>query len=64
MPEASSVTERLGGFVSMSQIQEVEGVRDSLHYMNIDAKHIRKKNVNQLSLTELRKHPYLNFTRQ
>jgi competence ComEA-like helix-hairpin-helix protein len=54
--------ERLGGFVSMSQIQEVEGVPETaLHYMNIDAKHIRKMNVNQLSLTELRKHPYLNF---
>lgn len=46
----------------MSQIQEVEGVPETaLHYMNIDAKHIRKMNVNQLSLTELRKHPYLNF---
>lgn len=54
--------ERLGGFVSMSQIQEVEGVPETaLHYMNIDAKHIRKMNVNQLSLAELRKHPYLNF---
>lgn len=54
--------ERLGGFVSMSQIQEVEGVPETaLHYMHIDAKHIRKMNVNQLSLTELRKHPYLNF---
>ena len=54
--------ERLGGFVSMSQIQEVEGVPETaLHYMNIDAKHIRKMNVNQLCLAELRKHPYLNF---
>lgn len=54
--------ERLGGFVSMSQIQEVEGVPETaLHYMNIDAKHIRKMNVNQLSLAELHKHPYLNF---
>ena len=54
--------ERLGGFVSMSQIQEVEGVPETaLHYMNIDAKHIRKMNVNQLSLTELRKYPYRNF---
>ena len=54
--------ERLGGFVSMSQIQEVEGVPETaLHYMNIDAKHIRKMNVNQLSLAELRKHPYLDF---
>jgi hypothetical protein len=32
----------------------VEGVPETaLHYMNIDAKHIRKMNVNQLSLTEL-----------
>ena len=46
----------------MNQIQEVEGVPETaLHYMNIDAKHIRKMNVNQLSLAELRKHPYLDF---
>lgn len=54
--------ERLGGFVSASQVLEAGPVPESaLRYITIDASHVRKLNVNKLSLNQLRRHPYINF---
>ncbi len=60
--------DRLGGFVSMSQLSEVYGITDSL----LTALHpiwfvglspnIRKLNINSIDLEELRKHPYVSFS--
>ena len=54
--------ERLGGYVSVDQLDEIEGFPlDAKDYLVIQNASPRKLNVNQLSLNELRKHPYINF---
>ena len=54
---------RLGGFYSIRQLMEIEDFPETaLHFFIIpDDEQVRKLNVNQLSLSELRKHPYINF---
>ena len=52
--------------VSTGELKEIEEYdvdfdHQFLETEKYDAKHIRKMNVNQLSLAELRKHPYLDF---
>lgn len=52
----------LGGFTSSHQLSEIEGVPESAQaYINIDIHHIKKLDINKLSLNQLRKHPYINF---
>ncbi len=54
--------EHLGGFANIQQLEEIENFPTSaLVYIHIDTEHIRKLNINQLSLSQLRKHPYLNY---
>ena len=54
--------QRLGGYVSVDQLDEIEGCPlDAKDYLTIEGASPRKLNVNTLSLNELRKHPYLNF---
>lgn len=54
--------QRLGGYVSVDQLDEIEGFPlDAKDYLTIEGAAPRKLNVNTLSLNELRKHPYLNF---
>jgi len=54
--------QRLGGYVSVDQLDEIEGFPlDAKDYLTIEGATPRKLNVNTLSLNELRKHPYLNF---
>lgn len=54
--------EQLGGFYSPQQLLEVEGVPEgALAFIEVDASHIRKMNINKLSLNQLRRHPYINF---
>ena len=54
--------QRLGGYVSVDQLDEIEGFPlDAKDYLTIEGAVPRKLNVNTLSLNELRKHPYLNF---
>ena len=54
--------ERLGGYVSVDQLDEIEGFPlDAKDYLVILDACPRKLNVNQLSLNELRKHPYVNY---
>lgn len=54
--------ERLGGFVSARQLEEIDGLPESaIAYIKIDEQQIRKMNLNKLTLNQLKKHPYLNF---
>jgi DNA uptake protein ComE-like DNA-binding protein len=54
--------ERLGGYVSVDQLDEIEGFPlDAKDYLVIQNAHPRQLNVNRLSLNELRRHPYINF---
>ena len=54
--------ERLGGYVSVDQLDEIEGFPlDAKDYLTIVDATPRKLQVNNLSLNELRRHPYLNF---
>ncbi|MBR1469317.1 MAG: helix-hairpin-helix domain-containing protein [Prevotella sp.] len=53
---------RLGGYASVSQLKEIDGFPDeALPYFTIDAPHVRKLNLNTLTLDQLKRHPYLNF---
>lgn len=55
--------ERLGGYTQISQLMEIEGLPDSLMkwFIITDTVPIRKVPVNKATLTELRRHPYLDF---
>ena len=54
--------QRLGGYVSVDQLDEIEGFPlDAKDYLVIEKATPRKLNVNTLSLNELKRHPYLNF---
>lgn len=54
--------ERLGGYVSVDQLDEIEGFPlDSKDFFVIQDATPQKLNVNTLSLNELKKHPYINF---
>jgi len=54
--------ERLGGYVSVNQLDEIEDFPlDAKDFLVVENPSPRKLNINQLSLNELRKHPYINF---
>jgi DNA uptake protein ComE-like DNA-binding protein len=54
--------ERLGGYVSVSQLDEIEDFPlESKKYFVIKDSTPRKLNVNRLTLNELKRHPYINF---
>lgn len=54
--------ERLGGYVSIDQLDEIEGFPlDAKDYLVIENPDPKKLNVNQLSLNELKRHPYISF---
>lgn len=56
--------DRLGGYVSTAQLDEVEDLPDGVKdYLTVVDPNPRKLNINQLSLRELRRHPYINFYR-
>lgn len=56
--------QRLGGYVSVDQLDEIEGFPlDAKDYLTIEDATPHKLNVNSLSLNELRRHPYINFYR-
>ena len=53
---------RLGGYVSVDQLDEIEDFPlDAKDYLVIENPTPKKLNVNQLSLNELKRHPYINF---
>lgn len=52
---------RLGGFYHVGQILEIKGIPEQvLNYIELTP-HTQKMKINELSLLQLRKHPYLNF---
>lgn len=52
----------LGGFVAIEQAMEAIEMPDTvLKYMTVSAQPVTKINVNNLSVQQLMKHPYLNF---
>ena len=54
--------ERLGGFVSVDQLDEIENFPlDAKDYLVIENAKPHLLNVNTLSLNDLKKHPYINF---
>jgi DNA uptake protein ComE-like DNA-binding protein len=54
--------QRLGGYVSVDQLDEIEDFPlDAKDYLVIENAQPHKLNVNQLSLNELRRHPYITF---
>ena len=54
--------QRLGGYVSVDQLDEIEGFPlDAKDYLTIEGASPHKLNVNTLTLNELRKHPYVSF---
>lgn len=56
--------DRLGGFVSLDQLDEIEGLQPSVkRYMMLEPENIVRLNVNKLSLSALRRHPYMGFYR-
>ena len=54
--------QRLGGYVSVDQLDEIEDFpQASKKYFVIANPQPRKLNVNRLKLNELRRHPYINY---
>ena len=54
--------QRLGGYVSVDQLDEIDCFpQESKKFFVIDHPDPRKLNVNKLSLSELRRHPYINY---
>ena len=52
----------LGGYVSVDQLDEIEGFpQESKKYFVIQGASPKKLNVNKLNLQQLRKHPYINY---
>ena len=62
---ASSIVryrERLGGFYSLSQLEEVKHVTpDLLKWFKLENDSVRKVEINKAGIDQLRAHPYLNF---
>lgn len=54
--------ERLGGYSSVEQLQEIDGFpQEALAYVHIDASLIHRMNLNRMTYSQLRQHPYINF---
>lgn len=54
--------DRLGGFYSVEQLREIDGFPDeALPYFEVRGEALRKINVNKLTLSQLRRHPYIGF---
>ena len=56
--------QRLGGYVSVDQLDEIEDFpKDAKQYFVIANAQPKRLNINKLSLQQLRRHPYINFYR-
>ena len=54
--------DKLGGFASAEQLEEIDGFPEAaISFIQIDAEHIHRLNINKLTLNQLRNHPYINF---
>ena len=60
--EIMQLGRRLGGFVSVDQLDEIEDFpQESKKYFVITDAHPVKLNINRLTLQQLRRHPYINY---
>lgn len=56
--------ERLGGYYSTRQLLEIDNFpKSALPYFTADASACKKLNVNKMTLSQLRRHPYIGFYR-
>lgn len=54
--------ERLGGYVSVEQLREIDNFPDAaIAYFVVEHPVVRRLNLNKLSLSMLRRHPYIGF---
>lgn len=58
--------QQLGGYYEVSQLKEIEEINDSLFlqlegWFTVDHQKIERLKVNKLRVSQLRRHPYLNF---
>ncbi|HRN16767.1 MAG TPA: helix-hairpin-helix domain-containing protein [Xylanibacter oryzae] len=54
--------EQLGGFYRVEQLREIEGFpEEAMKHFTIVSGSIQKININKLTLSQLRRHPYINF---
>ena len=54
--------ERLGGYHSVTQLLEIEGFpEEALAYLRTGGGELRRFNVNRLTLSQLRRHPYIGY---
>ena len=54
--------DRLGGFATVRQVLDIGGVPESaLHFMKVSESGVHHIAINQLTLNQLRRHPYINF---
>ncbi len=54
--------EKLGGFYSSSQLMEIDGFpQEAVAYVHVDASAVHRLNINKLTYSQLRQHPYFNF---
>ena len=54
--------DKLGGFASTEQLSEIDGIPETaVSYIKVDANLIHKLDINKLSVSQLKAHPYLNF---
>lgn len=57
-----NLRERLGGFASINQLDEIEGFPlQAKQYLRLDSPMVRKLNLNRASVNELSRHPYINY---
>ena len=54
--------QRLGGYASVNQLDEIDGFpEESKRFLVAEAKNVHKLNLNRVSLTDLKRHPYFNY---
>lgn len=60
--QVTNYQQRLGGFYRKEQLLEIDGFpEEALEYIADTPQPIRKMKVNQLTLNQLKRHPYINF---
>lgn len=60
--EIANYGRRLGGYVNVDQLSEITNFpEEAKQYFQIDLSKVKKLNVNRLSLSKLRAHPYINY---
>ncbi|MCI6161642.1 MAG: helix-hairpin-helix domain-containing protein [Prevotellaceae bacterium] len=55
---------RLGGYYQVAQLKEIDGFpEEAVAYFKIGTPNVQKLNVNKLTVSQLRRHPYFGFYR-